>query len=136
MYVEFKTHDLGNGYTLVEPPAGLLPYINKRIKSYTGDENDQLTQANWATIFVLACLHYGDMPVAVDVFSKLEFKCDYPTAINTLRSVYVILSDTDFKLVVEEFQFSITRDKLTEWFDAVDEMAFISKKKVDAEKND
>ena len=130
MYSEFRTQDLGNDYSVVEPPAGLLPHIKKRTDLYTdADGNSQLTQSIWAAIFVLSCLHKKGVPVACEVAATIG------NPLQTIRDVFCNMPDGDFKTVVDEFLFNVSRDQLKEWFDTIDALCYISKKVEDTEKN-
>jgi hypothetical protein len=132
MHSSFKSQDLGDGYTIQEPPAGLLPYINKRIKLYSDSSSgDVLTQSTWAAIFLLACLHKESVPVIVWTASEIVTE----TSVHSIREAYSKVSDENFKLLVEEFLFCISKDKLKEWFEIVDTNCYITKKTEDAEKN-
>lgn len=125
MFSEFRSLDLGNGYTILEPSAGLIPEINKRLKSYT-DDSGNMTANVWAAVFVLACLHKDGVPVISGILEGCS---------PTVREAYSKLSDLEFKAIVEEFLFNINRDTLEKWFDAVDKSCFITKKTADELKN-
>lgn len=125
MFSTFKSTDLGNGYSLVEPPAGLLPDIHKRTKLYA--DGDKITGDIYAAIFILACLHENGYPVVCELSNSSD---------STIRSVYSQLPDEDFKFIVSEFLYQINRDTLEKWFNEVDTNSYITKKKVDEVKND
>lgn len=126
MFSVFRTTDLGNGFSVVEPPAGLIPEINRRLKMYS-DETGNLTSNLWAAIFVLACLHSNGTPVISTVLEGYNLL--------TIREAFSKLPDSEFKEIVEEFLYSINRDTLEQWFEAVDKNCYITKKATDEAKN-
>jgi hypothetical protein len=126
MFSVFSTTDLGNGFTLVEPPAGLIPEINKRLKIYS-DETGNLTSNVWAAVFVLACLHTNGIPVVSTILDGYNLL--------TIREAFSKLPDSEFKEIVEEFLYSVNRSTLEQWFEAVDRSCYITKKTTDEIKN-
>jgi hypothetical protein len=137
MNCEFRTQDVGNGYSIVEPPAGLLQYIHKKLKLYTDDPDTGLTQSIWASIFVLACLHRHGKPVVVGVIQdNLTNTLTDVESFTTIRKVYTNLNDEAFKSTVEEFMFNIPYPQLKEWFEKIEEDCYITQKKQDEVKND
>jgi len=153
MFSEFKVIPAGIGYSFVEPPAGLLPEISKRIRMYSDEEGN--ANANvYAAVFVLSCLHKDNQPVFSEIASTLPCCCECDSLTNkpliiaetgrcllvneatTIRLAYCKLADDQFKAVVDEFIFNITKEKLQEWFDIVDNEILITKKATDKVKND
>lgn len=142
MFSIFQSTDLGNGYALVQPPAGLLPEVHKRLKMFS-DMEGKLTSNYYAAVFILACLHKDGIPVFGLLASTVP-ACTMGAAeaslvneiTKTIRAAYTVLPDMEFKAVVDEFLFNIDRDLLEKWFDAVDESCYITKKTVDVVKND
>jgi len=141
MFNVFESVTVGDGFCIVQPPAGLLKHINKRIKAFDTDEDNKLTHNVWAAIFVLACMHKSgvddtgkpvDVPLAVTVAKSLE----YSTDCDSIRRIFSDMAEYDFKELVEEFLFSITREQLGVWFEAVNNSSFITKKSEDDLKND
>lgn len=137
MFSVFKITDLGDGYILVEPPAGLLPEIHKRTRLYSDAE--KLTGDILGAIFILACLHKDDVPV-FGLIADTVPECIVEGATNpvtkTIRSAYSLLPDDEFKAVIAEFLFGISRETLDKWFEAVDASCYITKKRADEVKND
>lgn len=120
---QFKTVELEDGFSLIEPPAGLLPEINRRIRSYA-DNEDRITSDVWAGIFVLACLHKNGKPVVIG------------DSISTLREIFSNTETDEFKKIVTDFLYGITRTDLDRLFQLVDQNSFITKKTTDEVKND
>lgn len=143
MFSIFKSTDLGNGYSLVEPPAGLLPDIHKRTKLYA--DGDKITGDIYAAIFILACLHRDGEPVFCSIFKTLPIEYGLGERFTaeqlqgfakSIRSAYSLMYDDEFKMVISEFLYQINRDTLEQWFEAVQENSYITKKKADELKND
>ena len=132
MFSTFAVTPLEDGYSIVQPPAGLLRCINDRLKLYYDDGNSM--NANiYATIFILASLHKDGKPVVVD-FAATVPEC--VGDVSSIRKVYDTLPEAEFKAIVHEFVFSITREKLQEWFNVVDGSGYITQKAKDDVKND
>lgn len=70
-------------------------------------------------------------PVAASIGSNLGFG-----PYNNLRSVFADASDEQFIHIINEFQFSYTRDVIDSIFDEIDKLCFITKKVSDDEKKD
>lgn len=140
MFSIFKSTDLGNGYAIVQPPAGLLPEIDKRLKMFA-DLEGKLISNYYAAVFILACLHKDGIPVFSLVASTVP-ECQIPPSLvvneatRSIRTAFISLSDVEFKAVVDEFLFNIDRDLLEEWFEKTDNSCYITKKAADDLKND
>jgi len=141
----FKRIDAGDGFSIVEPPAGLVSGINNRLSLYS-DESGKMSLNTWAAIFVLACLHdENNVPVVVSLAKNLpqntiveegETKPISNLNRETLRGVYCNMDAEEFKLLIEEFIFVISKSRLEELYNIVEESCFITKKTTDALKND
>ena len=98
---------------------------------------------DYSSIFILACLHLQRTTpgtpeaivthhsVAVHIASGLGI-----TNCGTLRKVFTDATDEEFINIINEFQFNYPRDVIDTTFDKIDELCFITKKKVDDEKKD
>lgn len=138
MFNNFKSIDLSDnypGYSIIQPSAGLIPAINARLKLYS-DETGSLTYNIWAAIFVLACLHKHGRPVISETAQSLLGNDETTIESFSIRFMFCDSVEEDFRVVIESFLFSIDRDTLEDVFNAVDKSNYITKKTVDAEKND
>jgi hypothetical protein len=139
MFGTFKSIPLENtDFCIVEPPAGLLKHINSRLKLYqVEDGKSELTDALWASIFLLACMHEYDRDTQkvgkplITSFANTVVANYTPT----IREFYVDALEDVFKSIVEEFTFNATREQLSVWLDVLNDASFITKKKQDEEKN-
>ena len=146
MFSVFKSISVSDGYDIVEPPAGIIPEVNKRLNIYK-DDGGMLSLNVWAAVFILACLHKNGKSVAVQIAETIP-ECQitsesdgttttvFNRTASTLRGVYCQLSDIEFKAIINEFLFNINRDTLEEWFEVVDKSCYITKKATTEVKND
>lgn len=130
MFSPFKTVNIDNGLSLVEPPAGLIVAINNRLRALSDGEG-KMSTADWYAIYVLGCLLDSDgTPAAVSISTKLG------QGYSSLREVFCNSTAEEFKETVEEFIFSVSRDELEKLFESVDNSCFITRKVLDTIKND
>lgn len=115
--------------TLIEPPAGLLTHISKRLKELS-DADDRMSTAEWFAVYVLACLHHDDVPVAIRYSNQLQ------NGYSTLREVFCDSTQEEFKEVVNELVFNIGSEELEFLFNTIDNNNYITKKSKAALKND
>ena len=124
-------------YTVVQPPAGLIRFINNRLKMYsTEGTGDSFTLSNevWAAIFVFSAVHYNGTPIAVQAAEQfLPSEAEHK---DSIRGIFQKMDESNFRTLVEEFLFAINRDKLQELFKAVDSSTLVTKKATDEVKND
>lgn len=137
MFSKFKTEPVPEfeGCVLVQPPAGLLPLIQDRLVRMK-DEKDNILSHEWYAVYILASLHIKcdddtQKPVACEEAGLLGHK-----GYNTLRSVYQDMTDEEFKTLVKEFVFKTSRDDIEKVFELLDSLSYITKKSVNALKND
>lgn len=130
---------VGENYVVIEPPAGMLKLIHNRVEQ-TKKLQDRFVMLDYSSIFILACLHtsWKDLdqitcykPVAV----KVADSCNILNYSN-LRQVFADATEEEFVKIVNEFQFTYPRDVIDDVFNKIDELCFITKKKVDDEKKD
>lgn len=139
---------VGENYVVIEPPAGMLKLIHNRVEQAKKLES-RFVMLDYSSIFILACLHtkhsVPDMhsgvenapniwvyrPVAVKVSSDLGVGPHH-----NLREVFTDATEDNFVKIVNEFQFTYPRDVIDDVFNKIDELCFITKKKVDDEKKD
>lgn len=131
---------VGENYVIIEPPAGMLKLINYRIEQIKKLES-RFVMLDYSSIFILACLHtqrtipntvtVSNQPVAVKIAIDLGIGPH-----NNLREVFTDATDENFVKIINEFQFNYPRDVIDSTFDKIDELCFITKKKVDDEKKD
>lgn len=131
---------VGENYVVIEPPAGMLKLINNRVEQAKKLES-RFIMLDYSSIFILACLHtqrtipntetVSNQPVAVKIASDLGIGPH-----NNLREVFTDATDENFVKIVNEFQFTYPRDVIDDVFSKIDELCFITKKKVDDEKKD
>lgn len=134
---------VGENYVVIEPPAGMLKLIHNRVEQAKKLES-RFVMLDYSSIFILACLHTQQIiPSTVgeattvhrSVAVKIGLDLGYGPY-NSLRSVFTDASDEQFIGIINEFQFNYPRDVIDSTFDKIDELCFITKKKVDDEKKD
>ena len=109
----------------------MLKLIHNRVEQAKKLES-RFVMLDYSSIFILACLHTSaKTPVAVTISIELGME-----GYNTLRSVFTDATDEQFVNLINEFQFRYPRDVIDSTFDKIDELCFITKKKVDDEKKD
>jgi len=130
---------VGDNYVIIEPPAGMLKLLNERVDQLKKLES-KFVMMDFSCIWVLACLHTQQdtlgtvrmyVPVAASVSNGLGIG-----PYNNLREVFANASEEDFIKIVSEFQFNYPRTVIDSVFNKIDELCFITKKKVDDEKKD
>ena len=133
---------VGDNYVIIEPPAGMLKLLNERVEQLKKLES-KFVMMDFSCIWVLACLHTQQIipgngePItntrstAVQIASGLGIG-----PYNTLRQVFADASEEDFIKIISEFQFNYPRTVIESVFDKIDELCFITKKRVDDEKKD
>lgn len=129
MFSPRKSYAVTDSLVLIEPPAGLLTYISKRLKELS-DADDKMSTAEWFAVYVLACLHCDGASVAVRY--SMQFQHGY----STLREVFCDSTQEEFKEVVNELVFNIGLEELESMFNIVDSNNYITKKSKAALKND
>jgi hypothetical protein len=157
-YGTFESIDLPNDYVIIQPPAGLLTHINKRLDDYRNDNNGVVTLNAWGAVFILACLYKKHdnriEPVCLQVAKSIAdqyantvcaavlAEVDDDTiaaevetnvvskfqAIKSIRDLFVKASKDTFNEVLDELLFITTLEQLKEWFEAIDKSSFITKK--------
>ena len=160
-YGSFQSIDLPNDYVIVQPPAGLLHAINKRLDDYRNDNNGVVTLNAWGAIFVLACLYkkhgISEEPVCVEVAKSIAgqyanvvcamtlAEVDNDTlaaeietnpsekflAITSIRDLFTKADKDTFNEVLDELLFITTLDQLREWFTEIENSSYITKKSGD-----
>lgn len=128
--------DIGNDYAVIEPPAGMLKLIQNRVEEVKNLES-RFVMLDYSTIFILACLHTKQEtvgaynPVVSSIAGLLGVGPYY-----TIRDAFTNATAAEFISIISEFQFTYPRDVIDEVFNKIDELCFITKKKVDDEKKD
>jgi hypothetical protein len=142
MFSPFKTTPLNDGYSIVEPPAGLITAAYEKLKVYSTDGrvgSDQI-----AAIFILACVHKDGKPLTAIIAEEVP-ECqtldesgsiELVEAVKTIRFTFTTLPEDSFKAIIDELLFSIPRDTLEEWFDTIDKSCYITRKTTEPLKND
>lgn len=133
---------VGDNYVIIEPPAGMLRLMNNRVEELKKLQ-DRFIMLDYSSIFILACLHTQQVvtgngeaittyhSTAVGIASALNI----PNS-GTLRKIFSDITPEEFASIVNEFQFNYPRDVIDNTFNKIDELCFITKKKVDDEKKD
>lgn len=128
--------DIGNDYVVVEPPAGMLKLIQNRVEEVKNLES-RFVMLDYSTVFILACLQTKQdtiglyTPVVSSIAASLGIGPYY-----TIRDAFTNATSGEFIAIISEFQFTYPRDVIEEVFNKIDELCFITKKKVDDEKKD
>lgn len=134
---------VGENFVVIEPPAGMLKLINERVEQLKKLES-RFIMLDYSSIFILACLHtQQSVPSTIGNATLVHKSVAVSLAIglgyegyNTLRSVFADATAEQFISIINEFQFNYSRDVVDSVFDKIDELCFITKKKVDDEKKD
>jgi len=133
---------VGDNYVIIEPPAGMLKLLNERVEQLKKLES-KFVMMDFSCIWVLACLHTQQIvagtPEAIVTHHSTAVQIASGLGIDnsgTLRKVFGEVSEEDFIKIVSEFQFNYPRTVIDSVFNKIDELCFITKKKVDDEKKD
>ena len=133
---------VGDNYVIIEPPAGMLKLLNERVEQLKKLES-KFVMMDFSCIWVLACLHtqktVPGSPEAIVTHHSTAVHIASSLGIDnsgTLRKVFSEVSEEDFIKIVSEFQFNYPRTVIESVFNKIDELCFITKKKVDDEKKD
>lgn len=133
---------VGENYVVIEPPAGMLKLIHNRVEQAKKLES-RFVMLDYSSIFILACLHTQKTtpgtPEAIVTYLSVVVEIAAGLSIpncGTLRKVFTDATDEEFISIINEFQFNYPRDVIDSTFDKIDELCFITKKKVDDEKKD
>ena len=133
---------VGDNYVIIEPPAGMLKLLNERVEQLKKLES-KFVMMDFSCIWVLVCLHSKQTipgkPEAIVTYHSTAVSIAAALDIQncgTLRNVFANASEEDFIKVISEFQFNYPRTVIESVFDKIDELCFITKKKVDDEKKD
>ena len=136
MFCNFKqiTLDDVNNVVAVEPPAGILPAIIKRLELFS-NENGDLNSVTYKAIYLLTCIHVETDDKLVSVVT-LGFRSLAELPDTTLVNTFLHAENEVFVKLVEWFTLQVNKNTLDSWFSQIDQEFFFTEVTKQTEKND
>ena len=136
MFCNFKqiTLDDVNNVVAVEPPAGILPAIIKRLELFS-NENGDLNSVTYKAIYLLTCVHVKTDDKLESV-TTLGFRSLAELPDTTLVNTFLHAENEVFVKLVEWFTLQVNKNTLDSWFSQIDQEFFFTEVTKQTEKND